>query len=48
MANWIGFFLENIQGNSIYGRITPIKGMLDKNAGPAPEGAFPKAIRLVK
>jgi hypothetical protein len=48
VANWIGFFLESIQGNSLYGRITPIKGMLDPNAGPAPEGAFPLAIRLVK
>jgi Flp pilus assembly protein TadG len=48
VANWIGFFLERIQGNNIYGRITLIKGMLDKTAGPAPEGAFPLAIRLVK
>ena len=48
VANWIGFFLEDIQGNNIYGRITPIKGMFDAGAGPAPEGAFPLAIRLVK
>ena len=48
VANWIGFFLEDIQGNNIYGRITPIAGVLDKNAGPAPDGAFPMTIRLVK
>jgi hypothetical protein len=48
VANWIGFFLVDIQGNNLYGRITPIKGLLDKNAGPAPEGAFPMSIRLVK
>ncbi len=48
VANWIGFFVESIQGNNIYGRITPIAGVLDKNAGPAPDGAFPMAIRLVK
>ena len=48
VANWIGFFLEDIQGNNIYGRITPIAGVLDRNAGPAPDGAFPMTIRLVK
>lgn len=48
VANWIGFFLEDIQGNNIIGRITPITGMLQAGAGPAPAGAFPVAIRLVK
>jgi hypothetical protein len=48
VANWIGFFLEDVQGNNIYGRITPIAGLRDKSAGPAPENAFPMAIRLVK
>ena len=48
VANWIGFFLEEIQGNNLFGRITPIKGVIDKNAGPAPDGAFPMTIRLVK
>lgn len=48
VANWIGFFMEDIQGNDIIGRITPIKGMLNAGAGPAPAGAFPLAIRLVK
>jgi Flp pilus assembly protein TadG len=48
VANWIGFFLESISGNNIYGRITPIAGLRDKSAGPAPDNAFPVAIRLVK
>ena len=48
VANWIGFFLEDVQANNIWGRITPIAGVLDKNAGPAPDGVFPRAIRLVQ
>jgi Flp pilus assembly protein TadG len=47
-ANWIGFFAEEVQGISIWGRIIPIAGIRDKNAGPAPEGLNPKAIRLVQ
>lgn len=48
VANWIGFFLEDIQGNNIYGRITPIAGLRDGSAGPAPDGVFPRTIRLVQ
>jgi Flp pilus assembly protein TadG len=48
VANWVGFFLEYRQGNNVYGRITPVMGVMDGNAGPAPEGAFPKVIRLVE
>ena len=47
-ANWIGFFLESTQGNGIWGRIIPIAGIRDMNAGPAPVGLNPKAIRLVQ
>jgi hypothetical protein len=46
-ANWIGFFLEYIQGNGIYGRIIPIAGIRDK-IGTGGSAAFPKAIRLVQ
>ena len=46
-ANWIGFFLENTQGNGLNGRIVPIAGIRDKT-GQSPAGLFPKAIRLVK
>jgi Flp pilus assembly protein TadG len=48
VANWIGFFLDHVDGNNIYGRITPIPGILDHNAGPAPQGTFPRVIRLVQ
>ena len=48
MANWIGFFVTGRDGNNIYGRITPILGVVDESLGPAPEGTFPKAIRLVE
>jgi Flp pilus assembly protein TadG len=48
VANWIGFFVDHISGNDVYGRITPIPGVLDHNAGPAPSGIFPRVIRLVQ
>jgi|SoiMetStandDraft_5_1073268.scaffolds.fasta_scaffold02402_2 Flp pilus assembly protein TadG len=48
VANWIGFFADRVVGNQIYGRITPILGVIDPNAGPAPAGSFPMAIRLVQ
>jgi hypothetical protein len=48
VANWIGFFLESTEGNGLWGRIIPIAGIYDANAGPAPDGAFPVSIRLVK
>ena len=48
VANWIGFFVDHIVGNDVYGRITPIQGTIDKNAGPSPNGIFPRAIRLVQ
>ena len=45
-ANWIGFFVDQVNGNNIFGRITPIAGTHDKN-GPVPNAALPKAIRLI-
>jgi len=48
MANWIGFFVESRSGNNIFGRITPILGVIDNSAGPAPTGTFPVSIRLVQ
>ena len=47
-ANWIGYFVERIEGSSdIYGRIIPIAGIRDKTSlgGSA---NMPKAIRLVQ
>jgi len=47
VANWIGFFAEELQGNEVHGRIIPIAGILDGDLD-APDNLFPKAIRLVK
>jgi hypothetical protein len=47
-ANWIGFFVVGRQGNTVLGRITPILGVVDEDAGQAPRGSFPKSIRLVE
>lgn len=48
IANYIGFFLEGMQGGEVIGRITPVSGLLVGELGPAPEGAFPMVIRLVQ
>jgi Flp pilus assembly protein TadG len=48
LANIMGFFIERREGNQVYGRITPISGIMSPNAGPAPAGAFPVSIRLVE
>jgi Flp pilus assembly protein TadG len=47
-ANWIGFFLDHIEGNGLVGRIIPIAGIRDSTAGPAPAGLNPMALRLVQ
>lgn len=46
-VNFLGFFIEPMQGNQVVGRITPIGGLVSGN-GPLATGAFPKAIRLVQ
>lgn len=46
VANWIGFFAEEVDGNNIWGRITPISGI--RTGADVPEGLFPITIRLVK
>ena len=48
VANYLGFFIVGRSGNNVYGRITPISGLVTGNGGPAPAGAFPMAIRLVE
>lgn len=48
IANYLGFFIEGMQGNQVMGRITPVGGVLAAGAGPAPVGAFPKVIQLVQ
>ena len=47
IANFLGFFAEPPQGNSIPGRITQIVGLVAPGA-PAPANSFAKAIRLVQ
>ncbi len=47
-VNYMGFFVEEMRGNTVVGRITPIGGLYNGGFGPAPVGAFPKVIRLVK
>ena len=47
-VNYLGFFIEEMNGNEVIGRVTPISGVYNGGLGPAPEGAFPMAIRLVK
>jgi hypothetical protein len=47
-ANYVGFFVEGLQGNDVIGRITPVSGLVDGDAAPAPAGAFPRAIRLIE
>lgn len=48
VVNYMGFFIEGMQGGDVKGRITPIGGMLNGNGGPAPTGTFPIVIVLVK
>jgi putative Flp pilus-assembly TadE/G-like protein len=47
-VNYLGFFIEELRGHEVIGRITPIGGLLKGNGGPAPAAAFPRAIRLVQ
>lgn len=48
VTNYLGFFITGRSGNSVYGRITPVSGVVSNSFGPAPAGAFPMAIRLVE
>ena len=48
LVNYLGFFIEEMRGNEVVGRITPVGGIRNGNGGPAPAGAFPKSIRLVQ
>jgi Flp pilus assembly protein TadG len=47
-VNYLGFFIERMQGNEVVGRITPIGGLRKGTGSPAPAAAFPMAIRLVQ
>jgi hypothetical protein len=47
VGNFIGYFLEEVDGNQLVGRIFPIAGIRDTSF-PTPDGAFPVVIRLVE
>jgi Flp pilus assembly protein TadG len=47
-VNYLGFFVEEMQGNEVRGRVTPIGGLRKGNMGAAPPNAFPKSIRLIE
>jgi hypothetical protein len=47
-VNYLGFFIEEMNGNEIVGRITPIGGLRTGSGSPAPAAAFPMSIRLVQ
>jgi hypothetical protein len=49
IANLLGFFIEDMVGNSVLGRIVPMSGMIrNDGGGSVPNGAFLRAIRLVE
>jgi hypothetical protein len=48
VTNFVGVFFEGMQGGDVIGRIVPVSGLIDGDAGPAPAGAFPKVIRLIQ
>jgi Flp pilus assembly protein TadG len=48
LANVMGFYIYERNGNDVTGYIMPLLGVIDSGAGPAPAGALPMAIRLVQ
>ena len=47
ISNFVGFFVENMQGNNVVGRVVPMTGLI-RTGTPVPTGAFLRAIRLVQ
>lgn len=48
IANFLGFFVDRVVGNGIYGRVARITGMVDETGAIAPDDSLPMAIRLVQ
>jgi hypothetical protein len=48
IANFVGFFIEELQGNNVLGRVVPNVGLVRNNGGPIPGATFLSAIRLVE
>ena len=47
ISPFVGFFIENLQGNDVVGRIVPMTGLV-RGGIPVPTDAFLRAIRLVQ
>jgi Putative Flp pilus-assembly TadE/G-like len=48
VADFIGIFIERMDGNDVIGRIVPVPGIYDGSGGSVPTDSFPAAIVLVK
>ena len=48
IANFVGFFIEDMVGNNVLGRIVPMVGLVRGDPSGVPEGSFLRAIRLVE
>ena len=48
IANFVGFFIEDMIGNDVLGRVVPATGLRRAGGGGIPEGSFLKEIRLVE
>jgi hypothetical protein len=47
-SNFVGIFIEGLQGSDVVARVVPARGKLDAAASSAPVGSFPRVIRLVQ
>jgi hypothetical protein len=47
-VNYLGFFIQEMRGKEVIGRITPVGGLRKGDKGPAPAASFPRTIRLVQ
>ena len=48
IANFVGFFIEELNGNTVTGRIVPNTGLIKNSGNPIGSGAFLQVIRLVE
>ena len=48
IANFVGFFIEALQGNDVRGRVVPQAGLVSGNGGAVHRATYLSAIRLVE
>lgn len=48
VANFLGVFVEPMEGNEVVARICPIAGKIGEGGGPIPANAFPYVIRIIE